>query len=61
MEVKEEIYMEQPKGFFNHEKKRKACKLLKSMYGLKEVSRLVKIYKLALKKQKKKTWKKQLP
>jgi hypothetical protein len=36
-EVKEEIYMEQPKGFFNHEEEGKG--LLKSLYGLKQVSR----------------------
>jgi hypothetical protein len=28
-EVKEKIYMEQPKGFFNHEEEGKVCRLLK--------------------------------
>jgi len=34
VEVKEEIYMEWLKEFFNHEEKGKVCSLLKSLYGL---------------------------
>jgi hypothetical protein len=49
--VKEEIYMEQPKGFFNHEEEGKIYKLLKSLYRLKQASRLVKICKPTLEKQ----------
>jgi hypothetical protein len=51
-EVKEELYMERPKGFFNHEEKIKVCRLLKSLYGLKQASRLVKICKPTLQEQK---------
>ena len=32
----EEIYMEQPKGFFSLEQGNKVCNLVKSLYGLKE-------------------------
>jgi hypothetical protein len=58
--VKEEIYMEHPKGFFNHEKEGKICRLLKSLYGLKQASRLMNICKPTFEEQKHRTWKKQL-
>ena len=34
-EIEEEVYIEQPEGFATHGKKTHACKLKKSLYGLK--------------------------
>ena len=34
-DLDEDIYMEQPKGFLQHQKGRLVCKLKKSLYGLK--------------------------
>jgi hypothetical protein len=39
-DLEEEIYMKQPKGFVVKEKKDLVCKLKKSMYGLKQSSRM---------------------
>ncbi|PKI57121.1 hypothetical protein CRG98_022485 [Punica granatum] len=36
-DLDEEIYMEQPEGFVAPGKERKVCKLVKSLYGLKQV------------------------
>ena len=36
-DLDEEIYMEQPEGFFALGQERKVCKLVKSLYGLKQV------------------------
>ena len=38
-ELDEEIYMQQPVGFITKDQERKVCKLLKSIYGLKQSSR----------------------
>ena len=35
----ETIYMEQPEGFIKKDQDKKVCKLLKSIYGLKQASR----------------------
>jgi hypothetical protein len=35
-DLDEEVYMEQPKGFIMHGNENKVCKLVKSLYGLKE-------------------------
>ena len=35
-ELDEEIYIEQPKGFIMQGQEHKACKLIKSLYGLKK-------------------------
>ncbi|GJX49072.1 retrotransposon protein, putative, ty1-copia subclass [Tanacetum coccineum] len=37
--LEEEIYMEQPEGFIDHNHPRKVCKLQRSIYGLKQASR----------------------
>ena len=37
--LKEEIYMKQPKGFIAKNQKHKICKLKRSIYGLKQASR----------------------
>ena len=39
-ELKEEIYMEQPEGFLVKEQEKKVCKLVKSIYGLKQAGRV---------------------
>ena len=36
-ELEEEIYMDQPDGFVANDQENKVCKLLKSLYGLKQV------------------------
>ena len=38
-DLEEEIYMEQPEGFIVPKQKKKVCKLVKSLYGLKQVSK----------------------
>ena len=37
--LSEDVYMTQPEGFVNPENAGKVCKLLKSIYGLKQASR----------------------
>ena len=37
--LEEDIYMAQPDGFINKDQQNKVCKLLKSIYGLKQASR----------------------
>ena len=39
-ELKEEIHMEQPEGFVVKGQERKVCKLVKSIYGLKQARRV---------------------
>lgn len=36
-ELEEEIYIEQPEGFIVTGEEKRVCKLVKSLYGLKEV------------------------
>ena len=36
--IREEIYMDQPVGFISHGQELKVCKLMKSIYGLKQAS-----------------------
>ena len=38
-QLDETIYMEQPEGFIKKDQDQKVCKLLKSIYGLKQASR----------------------
>ena len=38
-ELKEEIYIEQPKGFVAHSKETHVCRLMKALYRLKQASR----------------------
>ena len=38
-ELDEEIYMEQPRGFIKENKEEKVCRLMKSIYDLKQSSR----------------------
>ena len=38
--LKEEIYMEQPEGFVKKGEERKVCRLIRSIYGLKQASRV---------------------
>ena len=38
-ELEEEIYMEQPEGFIVESQEQKVCRLLRSIYGLKQSSR----------------------
>ena len=35
-DLDEEIYIEQPEGFFSPGQEKKVCKLVKSLYGLKQ-------------------------
>jgi hypothetical protein len=35
-DLKEEVYMEQSEGFILHENEEKVCKLVKSLYDLKQ-------------------------
>ena len=37
--IQEEIFMDQPKGFISHGQESKVCKLMRSIYGLKQASR----------------------
>ena len=37
--IKEEVYIEQPKGFIVHKKDSHICKLRKELYGLKQAPR----------------------
>jgi hypothetical protein len=36
-DLDEEVYMKQPKGFIVNEQEKKVCKLVKSLYGLKQI------------------------
>ena len=38
-DLQEEIYMKQPEGYFKQGQENLVCKLNKSLYGLKQVSR----------------------
>ena len=38
-ELKEEVYLTQPEGFFEKEQEHLACKLKKALYGLKQAPR----------------------
>ena len=37
--LSEDVYMTQPKGFVDQQNARKVCRLMKSIYGLKQTSR----------------------
>ena len=37
--IREEIFMDQPEGFISHGQESKVCKLMRSIYGLKQASR----------------------
>ena len=39
-ELKEKVYMEQPKGFVAHNKETHMCRLKKALYGLKQAPRV---------------------
>ena len=36
--IREEIFMDQPEGFISHGQESKVCKLMRSIYGLKQAS-----------------------
>ena len=38
LNIREEIFMDQPKGFISHGQESKVCKLMRSIYGLKQAS-----------------------
>ena len=37
--IREEIFIDQPEGFISHGQESKVCKLMRSIYGLKQASR----------------------